>query len=96
MVSYEGYWEIGPGSSWLYSYTATIIQKACFLAQSGKNARVCRTMTNHPSGLSAEAIQEFRAIYAAEFGDELTDDEAQEMGMRLLRLFNILAGNTEK
>jgi hypothetical protein len=40
--------------------------------------------------LSREAIDEFRAIYQAEFGVALTDDEVQEIAMRLLRFFGVL------
>ena len=40
--------------------------------------------------LSKEAIEEFRAIYREEFGKELSDDEVDEMGMRVLRLFHLL------
>ncbi len=41
--------------------------------------------------LSRQAIEEFKAIYEKEFGEPLTDDEAQEMGLRVLRLFALLA-----
>ena len=40
--------------------------------------------------LSREAIDEFKAIYQGEFDQNLSDDEAQEIGLRLLRLFDIL------
>lgn len=40
--------------------------------------------------LSQDAIEEFKAIYQEEFGETLSDGEAQEMGGRLLRLFQIL------
>jgi hypothetical protein len=43
-----------------------------------------------PQQLSREAIEEFRTIYEAEFGKRLTDDEVQEIAMRLLRFFGIL------
>jgi hypothetical protein len=43
-----------------------------------------------PPQLSREAIDEFKAIYKDEFGVELTDDEVQEIAMRLLRFFGIL------
>lgn len=42
--------------------------------------------------LSREAIEEFKAHYKAEFGQLLSDDEVQEMAMRLLRFFGILNG----
>ena len=43
-----------------------------------------------PQQLSREAIEEFKAIYQAEFGQTLSDDEVQEMALRLLRFFGIL------
>jgi hypothetical protein len=49
---------------------------------------------NTPQQLSREAIEEFRAIYQEEFGEILSDDEVQEIAMRLLHFFGIL--NKEK
>jgi len=43
-----------------------------------------------PQQLSREAIEEFRDIYEEEFGKRLTDDEVQEIAIRLLRFFGIL------
>ena len=43
-----------------------------------------------PQQLSRQAIDEFKAIYRDEFGQELSDDEAQEIATRLLRFFGIL------
>ena len=43
-----------------------------------------------PQQLSREAIEEFKAIYQEEFGTVLSDDEVQEIAMRLLRFFGIL------
>ena len=43
-----------------------------------------------PQQLSREAIDEFKAIYEEEFGKVLTDDEVQEIAMRLLRFFGML------
>ena len=43
-----------------------------------------------PQQLSREAIDEFKAIYQEEFGKTLTDDEAHEMALRLLRFFGVL------
>ena len=45
-----------------------------------------------PQQLSREAIEEFKAIYQEEFGEILSDDEVQEIAMRLLRFFGILNG----
>lgn len=44
-----------------------------------------------PQPLSRQAIEEFKAIYEKEFGELLSDDEAQEMGLRVLCLFAMLA-----
>ena len=41
--------------------------------------------------LSREAIEAFKAIYQDEYGIALSDAEAQDMGQRLLVLFQILA-----
>ena len=43
-----------------------------------------------PQQLSREAIDEFKAIYQEEFGEILSDDQVQEIAMRLLRFFGIL------
>ena len=52
-----------------------------------------------PQQLSRQAIDEFKVIYQAECGQELSDDEVQEMAIRLLRFFGILVspdhGETE-
>lgn len=40
--------------------------------------------------LSREAIDSFKAIYQEEFNEVLSDDEVQEIAMRLLRFFGIL------
>jgi len=43
-----------------------------------------------PQLLSREAIEEFRGIYQEEFGERLSDDQVQEIALRLLRFFGIL------
>ena len=43
-----------------------------------------------PQQLSREAIEKFKAIYKKEFGESISDDEAQEMGLRLLNFLRIL------
>jgi hypothetical protein len=43
-----------------------------------------------PRQLSDQATKEFKAIYRKQFGQDLSDDHAQEMGLRLLNLFKIL------
>lgn len=40
--------------------------------------------------LSRRAIDEFKAHYEVEFGVLLSDDEVQEVAVRLLRFFGIL------
>ena len=47
-------------------------------------------MKTPPQQLSREAIDSFKAIYQEEFGEILSDDEVQEIAMRLLRFFGIL------
>lgn len=49
-----------------------------------------------PQQLSREAIDEFKAIYLDEFGESLSDDEVQEIAMRLLRFFGILTKETNE
>ena len=43
-----------------------------------------------PQLLSRQAIDEFKAIYQEEFDQSLSDDEVQEIALRLLRFFGIL------
>jgi len=43
-----------------------------------------------PQQLSRQAIDEFKAIYQDEFGQTLSDDEVQEIAIRLLHFFGIL------
>lgn len=43
-----------------------------------------------PQQLSRQAIDEFKAIYQEEFGVILSDDEVQEIALRLLHFFGIL------
>ncbi len=43
-----------------------------------------------PHHLSRQAIGEFKAIYQEEFRQNISDDEAQEIALRLLRVFDIL------
>lgn len=40
--------------------------------------------------LSQKAIDDFKAIYQEEFGEALSDGEAREIAMRLLRFFGVL------
>lgn len=44
-----------------------------------------------PQQLSREAIDEFKAAYQDEFGETLSDEEVQEIAIRLLRFFSILS-----
>lgn len=53
-------------------------------------SRYGERMKTQPEQLSREAIDEFKAIYQAEFGAVLSDDEAREIATRLLRFFGIL------
>jgi hypothetical protein len=40
--------------------------------------------------LSETAIQEFKTMYKEEYGQELSDTEAQEAALRVLRFFRII------
>ena len=40
--------------------------------------------------LSKEAIDEFKAIYRKEFGEEVSDAEAGELGESLISLFKVI------
>ena len=40
--------------------------------------------------LSQEALDEFKEIYKKEFGKEISDADAREMGSRVLRIFKLL------
>ena len=42
--------------------------------------------------LSKEAIEEFRAIYKAEYGEEISFEEAERKGMNLLLLYKAVLG----
>jgi len=48
-------------------------------------------MMNRPQQLSSNALAEFKAAYEEEFNEPLSDNEAREMALRLLRFFGILA-----
>lgn len=41
--------------------------------------------------VSDEDLKEFQALYAAEFGEELSDEEASEMAGRVTDLYSLLA-----
>jgi hypothetical protein len=45
---------------------------------------------NSQQQLSRQAIEEFKAIYFEEFGKVLSNDEAQEMALRLLQFLETL------
>jgi len=40
--------------------------------------------------LSAQALKELRAIAEEEYEEQMTDEEIEEMGLRLLRFFSII------
>ena len=40
--------------------------------------------------LSNKAIKEFKEIYYREYGKTISDEEAQEIGQRLISLFKII------
>jgi len=43
-----------------------------------------------PNQLSQEAVEAFQAIYLAEFGIQLSEGEAQDIGLRMLQFFDFL------
>jgi hypothetical protein len=43
-----------------------------------------------PRQLSRQAVEEFKTIYREEFREDISDDQAQEIALRLLRLFDLL------
>ena len=40
--------------------------------------------------ISQTALQEFKKIWAEEFGEEISDEQATELGINLLTLFNYI------
>lgn len=46
--------------------------------------------TKTPQQLSRAAIEEFKDIYEAEFGERLSDEKVQELALNLLRFFGVL------
>ena len=40
--------------------------------------------------LNKEAIEEFKEIYLREFGQTITDEEARDLGLNLISLFEII------
>ena len=43
-----------------------------------------------PQRLSQKAIEDFKARFHEEYGEDISDEEAQEMGLRLLNLLKLL------
>ena len=62
----------------------------CIIGHRGRKVRYMQI----PNQLSREAIDEFKAIYKEEFGEELSDGQVQEIAIRLLRFFGILVKPT--
>jgi len=40
--------------------------------------------------LSQQAIEDFKKVYKKEYGEDISDAEAEEMATRFLRLFNLI------
>lgn len=40
--------------------------------------------------ISQERIEEFKQIYLEEFGEEISDERAYELGLQLLHLFQVI------
>jgi hypothetical protein len=49
-----------------------------------------------PRKLSSEALREFKEIYLEEFGETLTDDEAEAIAVRVIKFFHILAQGNDQ
>ncbi len=47
-------------------------------------------------GLSKRAIEEFKKTYSQEFGGEISDEKAKELGENLLEFFKIIYRPTPK
>lgn len=43
--------------------------------------------------ISAEAAEEFKRMYFREYGMQLTDEQAMEMGTKLIRLIKVVFGS---
>lgn len=71
--------------------TVRIVAADHFLRLPNPGPLTYSSLMESPQPLSRQAIQEFQAIYEQEFGEPLSDDEAQAMGLRVLRLFAMLA-----
>lgn len=46
---------------------------------------------NLGNALNTDAIHDLQRIYFEEFGESLSEDQARELGARLLHIFDILA-----
>ena len=46
--------------------------------------------------LDQNAIDDLKNIYLKKFGEKLTNEEAWDMGISLLRLFKVLARNCQR
>jgi hypothetical protein len=51
---------------------------------------------NPPRKLSPEAMREFKELYLEEFGETLTDDEAEAIAVRVIKFFHILAQGDDR
>jgi hypothetical protein len=77
--------------------------KGVKLAKYGKSKPCILLATKHknmahipPRQLSPEALREFKEIYLEEFGETLTDDEAEAIAVRVIRFFGILAQGDDR
>ena len=46
--------------------------------------------------IDKESLEEFKKLYQEEFGEELTNEDAEEMVQRLLALYEVLANPLPK
>ena len=52
----------------------------------------CNTFLKYCGGmrLSQQAIEDFKKIFKKEYGEDISDAEAEEMAIRFLRLFSLI------
>jgi hypothetical protein len=79
------------------------MEKRVKLAKYGKSKPCILLATKHknmahipPCKLSPEALREFKGLYLEEFGETLTDDEAEAIAVRVIRFFSILAQRNDR
>lgn len=76
------------------------MEKARKVAGCGKSSylliRLAAAYTSHRMQLPDEAIDQFRTIYREEFGEDISWDEAADIGTRLVALIKLLRQSPPK